>query len=48
MTIEELYNWAIDNNVEDLELCIDDQGFGIGIDEDNLEIYESGVVITRI
>ena len=48
MTIEELYNWAMDNDVEDLELYVDNHGFANGIDEDNLEIYESGVVITRI
>lgn len=48
MTIEELYNWAMDNDVESLELYVDDHGFANNIDEDNLEIYESGVVITRI
>lgn len=48
MTIEELYNWAMDNDVEDLELYVDDHGFANSIDEDNLEIYESGVVITNV
>lgn len=48
MTIEELYNWAIDNDVEDLEVYVDDHGFANSIDEDNLEIYENGVVIAHI
>lgn len=48
MTIEELYNWAIDNDVEDMELYVDEGGFGIGVNEYNLEIYESGVVITNV
>lgn len=48
MTIEELYNWAIDNNVEDMELYVDGDGFGICVNEFNLEIYENGVLVTNV
>lgn len=48
MTIEELYDWAIDNDVEDMELYVDEDGFGIGVNEYNLEIYENGVAITNV
>lgn len=48
MTIVELYNWAMDNDVEDMELYVDDHGFISGIDEDNLDVYEDGIVITRV
>ena len=48
MTIVELYDWAMDNDVEDMELYINENGFIIAIDEDNLEIYENGVSITNV
>lgn len=48
MTIEELYGWAIDNDVEDMTLYINDDGFIVGVDEDNLEIYENGVLVTNV
>lgn len=48
MTIEELYGWAMDNDVEDMPLYINENGFIIAIDEDNLEIYENGVLVTNV
>lgn len=48
MTIVELYDWAMDNDVEDMPLYINENGFIIGVDEDNLEIYENGVLVTNV
>lgn len=48
MTIGELYDWAMDNDVEDMPLYINDDGFIVGVDEDNLEIYENGVLVTNV
>ena len=48
MTIVELYDWAMDNDVEDMPLYINDDGFIADVDEDNLEIYENGVLITNV
>ena len=52
MTIEELYNWAIDNNCENYDVEIqyrDDGGFYIGttiLDEADIEVIEdAGTVI---
>lgn len=45
MTIEELYGWVMDNDIEDLKLYVDNYGFITGINEDNLDVYVEGIVI---